>query len=150
MAINLVEDEYVFFRGFHSLEAARAFALGGCERVAPDHAGQCVLYASVLPRELPAATVQASGLGQRAYVAFTGKYRREQRPGRYGAFAISGMADYGYCWDQPNAPEAIGVALAECEAAAMKAIAGFSNEARASIAQHGYDKCRIVHITRPD
>ena len=150
MAINLVEDNFVFVRGFHSLETARAFSLDGCRRVMPDHADQCVLYASILPRRLPPRTSQASGLSQPGYVAFTGNYRANQIPGRYGAFAISGMADYGYCWNQPDEAEAIGLALAECEAAARQAIAAYSNEARASIAQRGLDKCRIVHVTRPD
>ena len=66
-----------------------------------------------------------------------------------GAFAISGMADWGSTAGRTSEADAVGSAIAACEASADHAIASYSNETRRRINQQGQTDCTVIHITRP-
>ncbi|PCD77914.1 hypothetical protein [Pseudothioclava arenosa] len=136
----------------HSLETARRMAVGGCEAIAKDKNEDpklCKLYASVIPKGLDPYEQKASGLSEAGLKELTGPYRRKQEAGRYGAFAISGMGDWGYTWNRRNKEDAIGSAIASCEAAADNAIAGWSVETRKKVNRAKLNTCKVIHVTIP-
>lgn len=152
VAFHKAGSIHFWVRNMHSLSTARQFAMGGCEELARqlnEDPKLCVLYASVIPRDLSPYEHGAMGLSETGLKALTGDYRKKQEPGRFGAFAISGMADWGYTSGRRNEADAVGSAIASCEAAADREISGWSNEVRGRINRYKLNTCKIIHVTRP-
>lgn len=136
----------------HSLQTARQVAVWGCEEQVERvgvKSGSCSLYASVIPKSMDPHKSVASGLSERALKAFNGKYKNSQRKGRWGAFAISGLADFGFSFEYLNKSEAIGAALSYCEASASSKLPARSNKFREYIKSNRLHDCKVVHITGP-
>ena len=152
MAVHPNGEDLFWFKNMHGLNDARQFALGGCRQLAktggrdPDG---CVLYASMIPRNMDPRTRDAEGIGERAYRVFAGRYPKAQTAGRYGAFAVSGIFDWAYSTNSPNEAEARGSATARCRAEAGRTIADWPNEIRAEIDRLGLDDCKVIHVSRP-
>ncbi len=147
------EGEVYFWIGdMHDLETARLFGKRGCERTAEREGKDpslCVLYASVMPKGMNPRTGKAAGLSEEAFDVFFDKYLKTQKPGRFGAFAISRISHWGYTSNRVNAAEAEGAAIASCEAVAARMISGWSNEVRRNISQLKLNKCRVIHTHWP-
>ena len=152
IALHPVDGVDFWVWNVHSLENARRIAVGGCEEIAKDKNEDpklCRLYASVIPKDLAPSDHKASGLSEAGLKELKGPYRRKQQPGRYGAFAISGMGDWGYTWNRRNKADAIGSAIASCEAAADNTIAGWSVGARKRVNRAKFNTCKVIHVTIP-
>ena len=149
MYFNPTEDEGYAVTQFHSLENAKAAAKAGCRIASKNNGEQCTLYATVVPKSFSPQTTKASGLGQRAYSFFVGKYRNKQKPGKYGAFAISGMAQFGYSYANDSKESATDTALSYCQASVASIMTTLGKEGRDLARKVGADKCTIVHIVHP-
>ena len=150
MYINPTEDKAFAVTQFHSLESAKIAAKAGC-RIESEHNGdQCTLYATVVPKSLSPQTTKASGLGLRAYSFFVGKYRSKQQSGKYGAFAISGMSNFGYSYQYDTKAEAIDTALSYCQSNVAKFMTSLNKEGRDLARKNGADKCSVVSVVHPN
>ncbi len=136
----------------HGLQAARELAVWGCEEWAEQNgvkSGTCSLYASKIPKTMDPRTSDASGLSERSLKTFEGEYRKNQRKGLWGAFAITSLAEDGFAFRFSTKAEAIGAAIAKCEAAATSHLPSKSNKFRQYIKRNELHDCKIVHVTGP-
>lgn len=140
--VNTETDAGFYVSGFHDLAKAHSAAKKGCSEFSRGE-GTCVLYAVTLPKEMPFDTVTAAGMGQESYQAYMNKYLANKETG-HRAFAISGASQYGLSYGWDDAAEARETALAYCEAAVAKELAGLNIEGRRWAKAHGLTKCRIV------
>ena len=150
LSINLVEDTWAAVRGYNSFETARQFAQHGCKALSKNYPDQCILYASVIPGSLDPLITSASGLGLPAFKVFNGEYSRNQIAGRFGAFAISGIAEHAFTLGYMSESEAVSRAIKYCEEFAAKTVATFEKEDQTAVRKEGFDKCEVVHVTRPN
>lgn len=152
IAFHKAGGSHFWIGDMHDLAVARQFAMGGCEQIATQHGEDpklCVLYASKMPKDMDPHTNKASGLGEAGLKAFNGPYTKNQKPGRYGAFAISGMGETGFSWDYPGRAEAVDAAMSRCEAQANLTISGWAKDVRNRITRLRLNKCKLVHVTEP-
>lgn len=145
-------DTFFYFSGFHSLEIVNQIALEACKLYSEQRnhdTDKCVLYASLIPTSVESWEFNAKGMGYPSYTAFSGEYKNNQIPGRFGAFAISGMVEDGYSWGYTSKEEAVDEAVSVCEGWVARHLADASKSERDAIESEGLTNCRIVHITRP-
>ncbi len=71
-------------------------------------------------------------------------------PGRFGAFAISGIAEHAFTLGYMSESEAVSRAIKYCEEFAAKTVATFEKEDQTAVRKEGFDKCEVVHVTRPN
>lgn len=145
MYFNPTEDNAFAVTQYHSLENAKTAAKAGCE-ITSKNDDQCKLYVTVVPKSFSPATTRASGLGMGAYSLYVGKYRNKQEAGKYGAFAISGMANFGYSYAYDGKENATDTALTYCQSSVAKSMISLGKEGRDLVRKNGADKCVIVNI----
>ncbi|MEL7212576.1 MAG: hypothetical protein AAGK92_07940 [Pseudomonadota bacterium] len=146
-AFDRKSDNSFAVNNFHDFDVAKQAAVFGCSEVSEAAAPDCVLYAVILPKEHANTVNSAFGLSGDAKQDFEKKYKAKQKQGRFGAFAISGAAEYGWAFDFAEESEARGRALAECQASVQNALAGLKNAGRNWAKSRSLDKCRIVDVS---
>lgn len=147
-ALYVSKDGATFqsFINWHSLDRVKQAARKGCEVIAKD---TCVLAAVSVPKGMDPNANDVHGLG--SWAAHDIKnYKKRQVKGGYGAFAVSGSAHQGYSHNWPNEAEAREAALAYCKIGVVKDLAPLDIEGREFSHAHGYDKCHVIHVTRPN
>ena len=89
-------------------------------------------------------------MSQRAAKYFERRYPREQKPGKYGAFALNKAYGYGVSFGGQSAEEAREAALAYCDIASAHALAPLGIEGRNWAKSRGLDKCTVVDVHTPE
>ncbi|MDE3027930.1 MAG: hypothetical protein KGH84_05995 [Paracoccaceae bacterium] len=144
--VNFAGDHIGFVRGYNSLPNAMKAAKALCVDVSVGGPGTCVLYSLMVPSNFDGNIAGSIGLGQRValqYQVFLGKMRAD----RYGAFAISGMAGWGYATNRATAQDATAAAMAECESGTNRGLGGYSKASYiASLKSLGLAKCHVVTV----
>lgn len=131
--------------GMHSLSIALQDAKSVCRLYGPP--ADCVLYATIVPRNAP-EDVKAITLNKRGAKDFR-TYQRRQSDGKFGAFAINSYYSYGYSWGFATEVEAREGALLECKAAATKGLANAAKRIRDGVVKKSRLRCRVMHVTQP-
>lgn len=149
MYFDPTEDNAFAVTQYHSLQNAKIAAKAGCRISSKNNGDQCQLYATVVPKSFSPDITSASGLGMRANALYVGKYRNKQETGKYGAFAISGMAQFGYSWAYRSKEEAIDGALSQCQSTVAKYMTTLGKEGRDLARKSGVDKCSVVSVVQP-
>lgn len=137
-----------FVKNFHDLRAAKLAAKNGCRLLSGK--ANCILYAVSVPKGIDPNGKATKGLGHAAGSYFKGGFKKEQIAGKYGAFAISGGAEFGATWGWVSAKEARASAIAYCETDLAKQMAVFDIKTRNWFKSSGLAKCRVVHTTGPN
>jgi hypothetical protein len=145
--IDRQSERYAYTRNYNSLEAAITVSKLACQA---DAGRSCVLAMLVLPDALPAETRRASGFSVWTYYLYSWSYPRAQEAGRWGAFAVSGLASSGYSGRFPTEAGAKERALSTCNAAVEKELLEMGSAASIAVRKAGYTRCRIIHVTNPD
>lgn len=140
-------DHVFWTRNFHSLDLAKAAAKKGCDVVS--EGGNCKLYAILFPRGVDPNAKGLAGFSQVAGKNFKNRYPREQKTGKYGAFALNGAHGYGVSYGWKSANEASAAALAYCDVASTKALAPLGIEVRKWAKRRNLDKCKVIDVHAP-
>lgn len=135
---------YQHFINFHDLARAKQATKAGCEIVSGGN--PCVLAAVSVPKGVDPNSKKAHGLS-RFGLHDLKKYRKSQRAGTYGAFALSSSAHQGYSFGWPNEAEARAAAIAFCDASVAQDFAYLGIKGRKYARANGFDKCHVVDTT---
>ena len=140
-------DHGFWTRNFHNFDTAKAAAKKGCEIVSKG--GNCQLYALLYPDGVDPNAKGVKGLSHRAAKDLKGRYKRAQKKGKYGAFALNKAFGYGVSFGASSAAEAHATALAYCKVASTQALAPLGIEARKWSKARGLDRCDVIDIHKP-
>lgn len=147
-AVNTVEDAWAWVDDYHDLQTAMQAALIGCRFWSTDaNANACVLYASVVPAGFTGNQSVRGSVNMTGSEALNGPFREGAVSGTYGAFAVSGLGEWGYATEYPTAAQAADEALAQCNAALAATLADYGPEGRAEARQRRLDRCTIIART---
>ncbi len=135
-------------RNFHDFDIAKSAAKKGCEIVSKG--GKCELYALVYPKGLDPNAKGARGTSQIAAKTLNRRYPKEQKTGKYGAFALNKAFGFGYSFGWDTEAEAKAAALEYCKVDSSKALAPLGIEARKWARQRGLEKCQIIDTHTPE
>lgn len=152
MVVNTTSGHHYWTANHHTIQMALQHALIGCRefsRTDGANADTCVLYASIVATGIGGNTSPADGLGREASQEFRTGYAREQVPGRWGAFAVSGLSEYGYSFGWDTQSDAERSAISACQAEVASTMADFNTAGRSEARRLGVDKCRLVHVAVP-
>lgn len=141
-------DHGFWTRNFHNFDLAKAAAKKGCEIVSKG--GKCELYALLYPKGIDPNAQGLHGLSQTAAKALNGRYPREQKAGKYGAFALNKAYGFGVSFGWNSEAEAKEAALEFCKVASSQALAPLGIEARKWARGRGLEKCRIIDVHSPN
>ncbi|WP_298857556.1 hypothetical protein [uncultured Sulfitobacter sp.] len=141
-AVHFEKAEGFYIQNFHDAASVRAAALEGCKQYA--QAEGCVIYAVAMPESLPVDHSRATGLSEWAADDFTTVYKEKQKPGTYGAFAVSGASHHGYAHGYKTAAEAANTAIAYCKIGVVKDMAELGPEARKYARARGWQNCKVI------
>ncbi|WP_299023899.1 hypothetical protein [uncultured Sulfitobacter sp.] len=132
---------------FHSFDNAKAGAKAMCEMAS--RGKPCTLYALTYPKGVNPNAKGVKGLSQPAHKDFMNRYKRDQKPGKYGAFAIDGTHTYGISFGWNTKSEARAAALEFCKADSARALAPMGSQWRKWVRGRGLQKCRLVDVHSP-
>ncbi|MCX7566349.1 hypothetical protein OS189_08335 [Sulfitobacter sp. F26169L] len=114
-------DDYGYRLNFHNMDTVKSAANRFCKYAAGGKA--CTLYAVTYSKGLNPKAKSIKGFSRPATNDLQDRYKRRQKPGKYGAFAINRAHGYGMSFDWKAAKEAREVALAYCKADTANALA---------------------------
>lgn len=140
-------DVFYWVTGYQSQALAMEVAYTGCKGFAAPGA-DCVLHARIDPAGYLPRLGRPVELGAPAGASWRGFYLGGQKPGRFAAFALSGMSS-GAAVDSDTVAEAESSALVECEEAAAGAMKALSAPARDAVRRGGQHLCRVVDSRGP-
>jgi hypothetical protein len=150
--VNSRGDWGVAINGYHNLQNAVTAAEIYCkiearfENIDPEG---CVLYATIVPKGFVGSRSPENGVSQRAEKSFQEEYIAGQRSNSFGAFAISGMSEWGYSHSRGSEAEAISAAVQYCQQQVAGTLSGFNDEARSYARKLGFDRCFAVDVAEP-
>ncbi|MDX5368359.1 MAG: hypothetical protein LPL29_03200 [Alphaproteobacteria bacterium] len=147
-ALHLDRDSerYAYTRNWNSIEAAIAVSAAVCAHGA---GRPCVLAAMVLPDALPSTTRRAKGFSVQTLNQFRLLYAEKQKPGLWGAYAISALASQGFSAQEQTEEGARTSALRNCEFRLKAELVRIGKVGAFAAAEGGFDRCEIVHVTSP-
>lgn len=140
-------DHAFWTRDFHDFDVAKAAAKKGCEIVA--EGAPCKLYALLYPAGIDPNARGVKGMGHSASKDIKGRFVREQKKGKFGAFALNKAYGWGISFGAPSAAEAKAAALEYCKIASIKALAPLGIEVRKWAKSRGLDKCTVIEVHTP-
>ena len=140
-------DDVFWTRRFHGLNTAKASAKRGCE--VAHKSKSCQLYAVVFPVGIDPNGGDVSGMSQAASKDFQRRYPKQQKKGKYGAFALDGASGWGYAYGWDNAKEANAAALEFCMANSTRELAKLPIDGRKWVRSRGLHKCKLVSTHKP-
>lgn len=140
-------DHGFWTREFHSFDLAKAAAKKGCEIISKG--GNCKLYALLYPDGVDPHKKGIEGFGRQASKSFKTRYKREQKKGKYGAFALNKAYGYGVSFGWNSAKEARAAAIEYCKISSTNALAPLGIEARKWARARGMEKCTVVDTHSP-
>lgn len=141
-------DDGFWTRNFHDFDIAKAAAKKGCEIISKG--GDCQLYALLYPAGVDPNAQGVKGLGLQASKDLKSRYKREQKKGKYGAFALNRAFGYDVSMGWNSTAEAREAALAFCKSSSSQALAPLGIEARKWSIARGLDKCSVIDTHTPE
>lgn len=141
-------DHGFWTRQFHNFDVAKAAAKKGCEIISKG--GNCKLYALTYPDGVNPNAQGVKGFSHQSGKTFTTRYKRDQKKGKYGAFAVSKANGYGHSFGWKSAKEARAAAIEYCKLSSNKTLAPLGIEARKWARARGMEKCTVVDTHTPD
>ena len=144
--VDPASARFAYARGWNALEAAIAVSAAVCA----ESAGRdCKLAAIVLPVFMPNETRRAEGFSVMDLHRFRWIYYRAQKPGLWGAFAISPLSASGLSAQAPSEQTARARALEECRARLEWELGEIGPTGAAAARRGGFVRCEVVHLSRP-
>lgn len=140
-------DDGFWTRNFHDFDVAKAAAKKGCEIVSKG--GDCQLYALLYPAGIDPNAQGVKGMSHHAAKDLRTRYKREQKKGKYGAFALNKAFGFGVSFGWNTAQEAREAAIAYCKVASSKALAPLGIEARKWSNARGLERCTVINTHTP-
>lgn len=140
-------DHGFWTRNFHDFDIAKAAAKKGCEIIS--EGGKCELYALLYPEGVDPNARGVKGMSHQASKDLKGRFKREQKKGKYGAFAVNKAYGFGVSFGWKSAAEAREAALAYCKIASSKALAPLGIEARKWADKRGLERCNVIALHKP-
>ena len=141
-------DHGFWTREFHNFDLAKAAAKKGCELISKG--GDCKLYALVYPDGIDPNAQGVEGFSLPAAKDFKTRYKRSQKKGKYGAFALNKAYGYGVSFGWNSSKEARAAAMEYCKVSSSKALAPLGIEARKWARARGMEKCTVVDTHSPE
>jgi hypothetical protein len=144
--VDRATSRYAYARNWNSLEAAISVSAAVCASAA---GRRCVLAALVLPDGMPPDTRRAKGFSVQTLQQFRLLYADVQRPGLWGAYAISPLAAQGFSAQEPTEEAARSTAHRNCREKLQAELERLGPAGASAARRGGYDRCEVVHVTRP-